>query len=373
MIDSLTGNDYTLCLCSGLKAIGSDVTLIVPEFREINTPVDFEVKFYAPTKKSGYNKLQKAVGYLKYLIKLYRYIRNYKIDIVHFQFFRRERIESLYFLFLRLMGINLVHTAHNVFPQNKHKIDYILKLIVYKSAKVIIVHSNHIKKIVTNTFRIERKKVAVIPHGNFDKYLPEKTINRADIRKNFKLSDHDFVILFFGMIRKNKGLDLLLDAFEIVAHSDDRFKLIIAGRCQNDQLYKNYKEKISKSAVKEKIFFFSEFVPDNEVAHYFVAADIVVLPYKEIYHSGILHLVFSFGKTAIVTRVGDFNEFIKNGITGYILKENTRSCLADAIRNAFSKPKELETIGKNVANMSKTTFAWENIGRLTIELYQNLP
>ena len=271
------------------------------------------------------------------------------------------------------MGVNLVYTAHNVFPHEKRKIDRILKLIVYKSAKAIIVHSDYIKNMIAGTFRIEEKKIAVIPHGNFEIYLPEKTINRPEVRKSLKLADHDFALLFFGMIRKNKGLDLLLDAFEIVAHSDDRFKLIIAGSCPNEQLYKHYKARIEKSPVNEKILFFSGFIPNDEVADFFIASDLVVLPYKEIYHSGILHLAYSFGKPVITTRVGDFPEVIENGKNGYILNENNRSCLAGAIQSASLKPGELQSIGRIAKKMSTTTFSWDNIAKLTIELYQTLP
>ena len=183
MVDSLEGNDYSLCLCFGLKKNGVDISLVVPKKREIDFDLNFEVKKWAPTKKQGYSKIKKTYEYYKYLLLLLRYVRKANIDIVHFQFFRRERIESIYYLLLKFLKIKLVYTAHNVLPHEKIIVDYLLKYIVYKSSNLIVVHSEYVKNKLIKSFRIGKNKIKVIQHGNFDIYLPKKSISKSEARK----------------------------------------------------------------------------------------------------------------------------------------------------------------------------------------------
>jgi glycosyltransferase involved in cell wall biosynthesis len=372
MIDSLVGNDYTICLCSALAEAGVDIILVVPEQREIRSSVQFKVKYLAPTKSSGFNKIKKAFDYLRYLMEVLRQIKEEKIDIVHYQFFRRERIESFYFCLLRLLGINLVYTAHNVLPHEKQRIDLALKPMVYRSAEAIIAHSQFIKTKLVNTFNVDAKKIKVIPHGNFDIYLPEKRVTKCESRNELKIAESAFILLFFGTIRENKGLDILLDAFELLGSRDERFRLLITGRCQNAKHENEVVLKISKLKTADQILFFPGFIPNEKVATFFLAADVVVLPYKEIYHSGILHLAYSFGRPVIATRVGDFEEVIVNEKEGYILEKNNHQCLAETIQKAFCDPDKLEHMGKIVRHISETKYSWRDIARQTKDLYRSI-
>lgn len=372
MVDSLVGNDYSICLCSGLDAADADITLIVPENRVIGFPVNFTVRYWAPTKEPGFSKIRKTIKYIKFLLDLFVFIKQSHTDIVHFQFFRRERIESFYFLLLRLLGFNLIVTAHNVLPHQKRKIDHLLKYIVYRSAGAIVAHSKYIQDQITALFKITRTKIHIIPHGDFDIYLPQQPLSKHEAKKKFKLSKKDNVLLFFGSIRENKGLDLLLDAFQIAAEADEHLKLIIAGKPLTAKLENRYRSKISGIRSRDRIIFHSHFISNESVADYFIASDIVVLPYKSIYHSGIVHLAFSFGKPIIATRVGDFDETIENGKSGYLLDKNSASDLAEMIAMGFSNAEKLEHMGKFVRKLSETKYSWDHIARRTKGLYEKV-
>ncbi len=372
MIDALVGNDYSVCLCSALHAAGVNVELIAPDNRIVNLPVDYPIRRWMPTKDPKGGKVGKTFHYLGYLARLLVHVvkHNKGRRIVHFQFFRRERIESLLFPLLRLLGVNLVFTAHNVLPHENSRVDYLLRFMVYRSAKVIIVHSEYMKNKLAKGFRVDREKVRVMPHGNFDHYTPREPLSKAESRARLNLSEMDNVALFFGFIREYKGLDLLLDAFEICVRRDRPLKLVVAGAAHPPELESHYRRRIDQISANDSIVFHAGFIPSEKVATYFAACDVVILPYKEIDHSGIVHLAYSFGRPLIATNVGDFPEIIEDGKSGYLLRENSAECLSEAILEAFSNSTSLEDMGNYARKLSETRYSWIDIAYQMRGLYE---
>lgn len=372
MIDPLVGNDYALCLCSGLDAIGVETSVVIVEDRKIRIPTEFSVKRLAPSKDPTINKIKKITDYFTYLAKLLNFIVKNDANIVHYQFFRRVKIESIFYIFLKLLGLKLVYTAHNVLPHEHSKIDYFFNFVIYKTSDVIIVHSNYIKNKLAKMFKVSDKKIKVIPHGNFDLYLPERPISKCNARETLNLSETDNVVLFFGYIREYKGLDLLLDAFQVARQSNKKLRLVIAGLPESRYLKEHYREKINRISYNGEIISHLSFVPSEEVATYFTASDIVVLPYKNIDHSGIVHLAYSFGKPLIASNVGDFSETIAHGQSGYLLEKNDPENLAITINKAFSDIESLENMGCFARKLSKTKYSWSDIAKQTKEVYETV-
>lgn len=373
MIDALVGNDYSICLCSALHAVGVNVELITPDNRVINLPIDFPVRHWMPTKDPTRGKTGKSIRYFGYLARLIAYVvkNNRGRQIVHFQFFRSERIESLLFPLLRLLGVKLVFTAHNILPHENSRVDYLLRFVVYGSAKAIIVHSEYIKNKLAKDFRIDREKIKVVPHGNFDHYIPREPISRLEARASLNLSETDNVALFFGFIREYKGLDMLLDAFEICARKDRSLRLVIAGAAHPSELETRYKRRMRQISTDSSIIFHAGFIPSEKVAVYFNVCDVVILPYKDIDHSGIVHLAYSFGRPLIATNVGDFAEVIEDGKSGYLLKDNSVECLSETMLEAFSDIARLENMGHYARKLSETKYSWLEIAKITRKLYES--
>ena len=186
MVDSLTGNDYSTCLCEKLYELGVDVHLVVPENKEFRGTEKFTINYLSPSKQKNKTKFRKSFEFIKYFLDLYKYILKNSPDVVHYQFFRRKS-GILFYKFLNLKKINLVHTAHNVLPHENSRVDHFLKSIVYKNSKSIIVHSNFIRNKLLNLFSIDSRKVKVIPHGNFDIYLPKEKIDVNKLRASLNL------------------------------------------------------------------------------------------------------------------------------------------------------------------------------------------
>lgn len=372
MVDSLVGNDYSTCLCGSLQKNGVDVRMIVPENREFLGKEKFEIVYLSPSKDKDQGKIKKVYGFIKYLFLLYNYIKRFQCDLVHYQFFRRNS-EMLFFKFLKLRGVKLILTAHNVVPHERASSDYFLKSLVYKNADAIIVHSNYIQEKLSRTFSIEKNKINIIPHGNFDIYLPEKEISVPDARSKFEFSLDDNVLLYFGFIRPYKGLDILLNAFEIAAERDPKLKLLIAGSVEGGVMKESLIQSISKSNFNNRIVHKIEYIANEEIVNYFKASDIVVLPYKNIDHSGIIHLAYSFGRPVITTNVGDFGEVVEEGKSGFILNTNTVDELADTISRIFKKDKiRLLEMGSYAKELSITKYSWDSIAKTTKKLYSSI-
>ena len=371
MVDALVGNDYSLCLCSGLKAAGVDVSLVVTEDRSENTrvPLNFPLLKWSPSKEAGRSKLAKAAKYARFLARLWAHLRKTRPDAVHFQFFRREWAESLFFAALRLLRLNLVYTAHDVLPPEKKKLDTLIKRLVYTSAKVIIVHSDYLKRMLVKRFGVPAGKISIVPHGNFDNYLPEQPVGRAAARQALDLPQEAHVMLFFGIIREYKGLDLLLQAFEQATRDNPHLHLVIAGSALNEALKEKYARQIAGMAARERVLYHAEFIPNERVALYFEATDAVLLPYRNIYHSGVLHLAYSFARPIIATRVGDFPEAIEPGKSGLLVQTIDAAALQRAIQEAFRDPEALAEMGRYARRLSETQYSWDNVARLTRQVY----
>lgn len=378
MIDSWVeknGNYYALHLCKALKETGIDISLIVIEDYVDNGTTGYPLLPLGPSRTKSISKFKKVFKYYNYLLHIYKLIRKEKYDVVHFQYFRRLRMESLYFLMLKLMGINLVHTVHDVTPLNKSKLDHFFSLLVYKKADILFVHSNSNKKDLAQQIKLDEEKIKVVPHGDFDTFIPDRIVAKSEARNFFGLSDEQNVVLFFGAIKEYKGLDILSKSFPIASTKINNLALIIAGEAgdaETRQIILKCKDILSKLPKEVKVIFHEKYIPDAEVAKYFIASDVVVLPYRGISHSGVLHVAYSFGRPVIATDVGDFKESIEEGKSGFVLSSNSPENLSEKIIQSFFDKLKLEKMGKYARNLSETKYSWKNSAVLMKPIYEKM-
>ncbi|MGD8306654.1 MAG: glycosyltransferase [Ignavibacteria bacterium] len=371
LVDSLIGNDYTLCLASSLQNAGAEVVLIVPSNRKFDIITNFTIKKWSPSKNKKDSNVIKLFKYVEYLFKLFFYILKNKDAAVHFQFFR-FKFDILFIVFLRLFNVKLIHTAHDVLPHETKRIDYFLNNLLYKASHKLIVHSSYINNKLSSVFKIKKGKIDIVPHGNFDIYQSDSPISVEEARKEFNLKPDDKVVLFFGFIREYKGLDTLLDSYPIVHEKNPDIKFIIAGSIPSSTLARTYEEKMSTFQNEKCIIAHFKFIPSEQVATYFTAADFVVLPYKDIDHSGIVHMAYSFEAPVIASNVGDFPETIDEGKSGYLVEKNNPEALAEAIIDAFKNSDTRQNMKNYIKELNKNKYSWDESARKTIETYKTL-
>lgn len=332
-----------------------------------------------PQTSSGL--IGKICRILVYYVRLIRYAYHAKPTIFHilwnykFEFFDR----TLLMLYYKILGKKIVLTVHNVNAGRRDSNDSWLNRITlrmqYRIADHLFVHTNKMKQELLKDFVVRREAVSVIPYG-INNSVPDTNLTPAQAKQRLGISENERTILFFGAIRPYKGLEYLVAAFQKLAASQPGYRLIIGGEPKKDTT--EYFEKIqwtinhdlSQSLVIQKI----QCIPDEEVELYFKAADVLVLPYREIFQSGVLFLGFNFGLPAIASDVGSFREEIMYGENGYLCRPNDAADLASVIGKYFESNlfQNLETRRQKIRDYANAQHSWEFVGDISLNIYQEL-
>lgn len=242
----------------------------------------------------------------------YRYLKKVKPDIIILQWWTSS--VSHMHLLLKLMSVllksKLIIEFHEVLDPLEENIlpirlySRVMGTILRKNINAYIVHSTSDKILVAQRYRINQQKIHVIPHGLYDHF--GNAIENKKAKELLSIKEES-VVLSFGLIRKYKGVNYLIRAFEQLPENiAQRSRLLIAG-----EIWENREEllnQISLSRYREKITLIDEYVPDDMIQVFFSAANVVVLPYTRASQSGIAHIAMSFGKPVIVSEVGGLKE-----------------------------------------------------------------
>jgi D-inositol-3-phosphate glycosyltransferase len=190
------------------------------------------------------------------------------------------------------------------------------------------------------------------PHPLYDNFGPAKP--KAAALVALGLSAQFRYVLFFGFIRAYKGLDILLEALADVRVAALPVKLVIAGEFYEEAV--PYEALIKKYDLESRLVRATDFIPNERVADYFSAADLVIQPYKNATQSGVSQVAYHFGRPMLVTDVGGLAELIPAGVVGYVVPP-TPSAIADALVDFYTNDRE-ETFAAGVRQEAKK-FSWE--------------
>ena len=198
------------------------------------------------------------------------------------------------------------------------------------------------------------KPVEFIPHPIYDNY--GERVSKTTAKEYLQLQQTDKHLLFFGFIRKYKGLDLLLEAMADERIQRQGIKAIIAGEYYDDQ--QQYLDLIEKYNLQQHIILKDDFIPNDEVRYYFGASDVVVQPYKSATQSGISQLAFHFEKPMIVTKVGGLPEIVNDSVSGYVTEVDSKA-IVTAILKYYAENKEAAFTEAVIEK--KKEFSWERM------------
>ena len=200
-------------------------------------------------------------------------------------------------------------------------------------------------------------------YDNFGSRVPA-----GEARAHLGISSHDKVILFFGFIRKYKGLDLLLEAMHLLQNDPaaaglGNLKLLVAGEFYEDE--KKYTALIARWSLQDRLMLKTDFIPEKEVKYYFCAADAVVQPYRSATQSGVTPLAYHFETPMIVTRVGALPDYVQDGVTGLVAEPDPAS-LAGAIKKFFGLG--AAHFGEAIRE-AKKSYSWKNFVEELLKLF----
>ena len=291
-----------------------------------------------------------------------------------FIYFDRTVLNTYY----KALGKKILYTAHNVNMRERDGRDTLINRMtlkyMYNIVDRIIVHTERMKSLLVNDFKVDENKVIVIPFG-INNTVPNTELSREQARKGLRLKEDEKILLFFGNIAPYKGLDLAILAINGIKEKYNDLRLVIAGRIKECQEYwENIQRLINQHSLNGRIICRTEFIPDEEIELYFKAADILMLPYKFIYQSGPLFLSYNFGLPVIASDVGSFIEDIIEGETGFICRPEDPEDLATKIDLYFKSDlyKNLEANRHKIIKYANEKYSWGKIGEKTYSLYKSL-
>lgn len=211
----------------------------------------------------------------------------------------------------------------------------------------------------------DSKPCLLQPHPLFDNF--GEKVSREDALKHLNLAAGYRYLLFFGFIRRYKGLDLALEAMADERIKSLQVKLIVAGEFYEDD--KPYHEQIERLNLKEQVLLFSDFIPNEQVKYFFSAADLVVQPYHHATQSGVTQIAYQFEKPMVVTNVGGLAEIVLDGKAGFVVKPDA-SEIADAVSKFFNPENEKELI--EGVKEEKKKYLWERMVEAIESLYDKV-
>lgn len=241
--------------------------------------------------------------------------------------------------------------ADNIIPHENRPGDKQLTNFLVKRVDGFIAMSKSVLK-EFEIFNIQHKRFS--PHPMFRNY--GNKLSKEEAAKKLELSINFNYILFFGLIRDYKGLDLLLKALKTDYFKENKIKLIIAGEYYSKK--EVYQQMIKDLGLEDLIINFDYFIPDEKVNAFFSVADIIASPYKSATQSGVAQIAYHFELPMLVTNVGGLPELVPNNKVGYVVEPNSNEIQSKLIQ--FYKDGKKQEFQKNIGQ-EKLRFTWDKM------------
>jgi glycosyltransferase involved in cell wall biosynthesis len=356
---------YDHALCRSLAAAGAEVELFTSRFAygSVSPPQGYVRHdfFYRAAVGPPGSRARRLAKLAEHVPDMLRYRRSARAaDVVHFQWLTVQHLDGQ---LLPAHGVHgaasgarrpLVLTAHDILPRAPRPGQIAAQRRLYERFDALVVHSEHGRWRLTDELEIHPERVHVIPHGAFVQdgggSIPLPLPFQTDVP----------VVLFFGLLRPYKGLDLLLDAWRGI----DGAELRVVGMPRMD---------ISslRAQAPPSVRFVPRFVSDAEAAAYFARADLLVLPYREIDQSGVAFTALGAGVPMLLSDVGGFPELAATG-AARTFPAGDSAALHAALRELLSDPGALTAMAERARAAASGPYSWEAVARRTLDLYRSL-
>ena len=300
---------------------------------------------------------------MKDLIIIRDIVKEVRPEILHIQGIIHYEFEVPFYRFLKKYVKSICFTVHNILPHEAKKKDEKKLIRICNIANILIIHNESSKDLLLEHIGAQNKdKIFVIPHGCYTGY-----------KVKTEKSNEKLCFLMFGLLRKYKGIDILLKAIKLLPEDiKEKCRFIIAGNQQKNYDNTDYIALRDELDLDNQIVEFDiRFIPDELVESYFNKSDCVIFPYREIYASGALLMAYSFEKPVIVSGIPVFVEETDNGKTGLIFNKNNEKDLADAIELFVTMDKKnREEFVENIVDLKNRKYSWDISARLTVLAYR---
>jgi len=352
---------YDRALAAALARAGIEVELLTSRFLygPVPEPEGYRVRecFYRRSAARGLAAPgRRAFKLVEHLPDMLRFRREADADVLHYQWLTVPGFDTA----LLPRQRPRVMTAHYVLPPDPSRRQLASARRAFGAMDAVVAHSEHGARRLREVVGLDHHRVRVIHHGAFDYLtrLPEERPLPAELE-----GAEGPVIVFFGLLRPYKGIDTLLQAFRRIEGAE----LWIAG---NPRMDIAPLESLAAEA-PGRVRFLPRFVEDAEIPALMRAADIVVLPYRDIEQSGVLYAALAFGKPMVLSAVGGFPEVAAEGAAKLVPPEDP-AALASALDELVNDETARMELSQAATHASNSSYSWDEAAKQTIALYRDL-
>jgi glycosyltransferase involved in cell wall biosynthesis len=268
----------------------------------------------------------------------------------------------------KIRNVPILFLLHNVLPHEKMPLMMKLSHFAFRKADGFIIQSKKVEEELLKVFPPAQdlwRRICLHPLYESTEFpFPTKDVAREHLRVT-----ESKILLFFGIVRRYKGLHTLLTAFpEILRYFKEDIRLIIAGEFYEDP--REYFDIITKSDCSDKISLHNHFIPIEELGIYFQSSDVVVLPYLTASQSGVIQLAYGQHKPVIASAVGGIPEVVEEGKTGLLFPPGDSSVLARKVIE-FYENFSAEDWAKNIEE-AKSKFSWDIMAKAVADFVDKI-
>jgi glycosyltransferase involved in cell wall biosynthesis len=239
---------------------------------------------------------------------------------------------------------------------------------IYNLFDAVFVHFDRNRQEFAETFGIPDERIGVIVHGNEEIFRELLTpgVSGATIRERLGIGNDEKVVLFFGLLSRYKGTDVLLEAFPRI-HRETGARLVLAGFPSPEFDLPGHQERAREMGVDKAVKIIPEYIPSEELAAWMEMADVVIFPYRDIYQSGALHVAQTFGAPIVATAIRAMQDVIENEVSGLLVPPGDPDALAAAILRILEDDTLAQRLGDRAARDARGKFAWTTIAGIILD------
>lgn len=353
---------YTDLLCRALREDGNEVQLYSFKFQY---PKLLYKKPQKDMKSSGFgtNDADFCIHTLNPFnwIKVAGRIKKQKPELIILQWWHPYFAPCFWSICKLLRREKILFVCHNVFPHERFPLDRLLTKWTLGCGRYFITQS---KMDARDLLSVKHDAVyRVTPHPTYGMFC-RQGMSMQKAREQLQIDQGQRVLLFFGFVRKYKGLQYLLEAMKLLKERDFMVQLWVVGDFGEDK--DEYVEQIRTFEIGDQVQMVQGYVPDDEVEKYFAASDLVVLPYLSATQSGIVQIAFGFEKPVLVTEVGGLPDVVTNGKTGYVVEPRSAEMIAEAIMDYYINNRREAFVSQ--IEKEKDRFSWKTFVDTMMEM-----
>ena len=254
--------------------------------------------------------------------------------------------------------------VHNMIPHEPSILDKLFAPFYVRSTDGFVALSESVVQDIDHLDQNNKPKTSY-PHPIYDHYGEQ--MSKEEACQALNLNPENQYMLFFGLVRAYKGLDLLLDAFGKVKDQLPNLQLIIAGEFYEDE--DKYRAQISNNQLTNKVIIKNEFIADADLRKYFGAADLIVQPYKTATQSGVTQVAFHFEKPMLVTNVGGLGEIVHDHKMGYAVEPNA-DAIAAALTDYYTHSRQ--AVYTEYLIKQKDNYSWSKLAESFVKIHNKI-